>query len=169
MLWRSYFILLPSERTIIWNFGYKELARQIKDHPEINFVVEQGLDKPGYAELAFFLKTRPEILQLAVDQEIKKDYYNLGKFTPNINFENISMRRVDWEKDIYKKQALVADEIAISKNQAKEHFLEEMFKISDPRGYSIFIGYMTNPEKKCEATDYNSIYCKSYQEIQLKQ
>lgn len=160
LLWRSYFVLLPAERAITWGYGYKELAKIISENRDQTFVVEQTLGKPAYAELAFYLKTDPMVLQNSVDPAIKNNYYNLNKFNPDINFENIQARAIIWEKDIYKKQILVGNELAISKQQAREHYLKELFRINDPRGYPIFIGYETHPEEKCAKTSNESVFCK---------
>lgn len=161
LLWRSYFVLLPAERAITWGYGYKDLAKYISQNSDKKFVVEQILGKPAYVELAFYLKTDPSILQNSVDPAIKGDYYNLIKFNPDLSFSNIETRTIVWEKDIYKKQVLVGDELAISKEQAQEHYLKEVFRITDPRGYPIFIGYETDPEKKCAKTSYSSVFCKN--------
>src|SRR3989344_817131 len=89
LFWRSYFVLLPAERAISWNYGYKELARIISQNPDKTFVIDQGGGKPSYIELAFFLKIDPGILQNAVSPDIRKDYYNLSQFNPDYKFANI--------------------------------------------------------------------------------
>ena len=64
-------------------------------------------------------------------------------------FNNIETRTINWEEDIYKEQILVGDELTISENQAKEHFLEKLFEIKDPMYKIIFIAFKTNPTLKC--------------------
>jgi hypothetical protein len=49
----------------------------------------------------------------------------------------------------------------VSDSQAKEHFLAEVLKINDPRGYPIIRGFQTNPEKKCQVTNFESEFCKN--------
>lgn len=159
MIWRSYFILLPAERAIAWNYGFKQLSQFISQNPDSKFLIDQSRGKPSYIELAFFLKTNPKLLQ-DNNLKIREDYYNLNQFNPEYKFENIEIKTIDWSKDIYTKQILVGDELAISESQAKEHFLTKVFQISDPRGYPIFLGFSTNPLKKCQQTNFSSDFCK---------
>lgn len=160
MLWRSYFILLPAERAAVWGYGYKEMTDFISKNPEKKFIVEQTSGKPAYANLAFYRKTDPVILQNSMDPLIRNNYYNLNKFNPDLKFENIETRTIVWQEDIYKDQILVGDELAISKKQAEEHSLKEVFRIKDPRGYPLFIGYQTSPREKCAKTAEASVFCK---------
>lgn len=162
LLWRSYFILLPAERAVSWNYGFKEIAKFITENPRNSYVIEHIHSKPIYIELAFFLNTNPEILQNSVDPKIKNDYYNFHKFNPDYKFGNIETRTIKWEEDVYRKQILVGDELVVSETQAGEHFLTEVFVINDPRGYPVLKGFMTNPEKKCTETDYTSEHCISF-------
>lgn len=162
LLWRSYFILLPAERAVSWNYGFKEIAKFITANPQNSYVIEQIHAKPVYIELAFFLNTNPEILQNSVDPKTKNDYYNFSKFNPDYKFGNIETRTIKWEEDIYRKQVLVGDELVVSKTQAGEHFLTEVFGINDPRGYPVLKGFMTDPEKKCKETNFTTEHCVSF-------
>lgn len=160
LLWRSYFVLLPAERAVNWNYGYKELSRRILENPEANYVIDQSKGKPSYIELAFFLKPDPKLIQLQSSPNLINDYYSNTEFKSEKIIRNTQNRKMIWEEDIYKKQILVGDEFMVSDSQAKEHFLTEDFTITDPRGYPIFKGFITNPEKKCQATDNNSVLCR---------
>jgi hypothetical protein len=160
MLWRSYFILLPAERAKAWEYGYKEVAKFIEENKGERFVVEQTQGKPSYASLAFYLRTEPEVLQRGRAVLTDGDYYSNKEFTPDTKFGNIETRTIIWEQDIYKEGILVGDEIAISKTQAEEHSLTEVFRIRDSRGYPLFIGYKTNPGAKCAKTSNASPFCK---------
>lgn len=160
LLWRSYFVLLPAENGVAWNYGFKKLAKFISQNPDKQFVVENVGDKPSYIELAFFLQLDPSLLQKAVDPSFRQNYYNLNQFNSYYKFENIQTRKLKWEEDIYKIQILVGNELSISPQQAQEHFLEEILRINDPRGYPIFIGFLTNPEKKCRETNFKSNLCR---------
>lgn len=159
LLWRSYFILLPAERAISWSYGYKELSRIILENPELNYVIEQTNGKPSYIELAFFLKTDAKKIQSQADLNMIENYYNSVSFDSEKDIANTQNRKMIWEEDIYKRQVLVGDEFIVSDSQAKEHFLTEIFRISDRRGYPVFKGFITDPQKKCEATNNNSILC----------
>ncbi len=160
LLWRSYFVLLPSERAKTWGYGTKQLAEWIIAHPEINFIIDQNRSKPLYIELAFFGKVDPKIIQSSVDPKIEKDYYNNSLFFDEYNFGNINIKRLIFEDDIYKEAILVGDEYSISEDQAKEHFLTPTLEIKDPVGNIIFKGYKTNPGLKCQVTQNYSPYCK---------
>ena len=160
-LWRSYFVLLPYERAKAWNWGFDKLAVEIQKRPDEKFVLDQSRKKPIYIELAFFLKYPPEKLQESVDKSIKTNYYSNINFDNYYRFANIETRGIKWEEDIYKKQILVGDEFSVSPMQIKEHFLTQIFEILDPTREIVFRGYQTNPDLKCLATNFESIYCKS--------
>lgn len=159
LLWRSYFVLLPNERAKVWGYGFRQLASQIKSRPGEKFVIDQSRIKPAYIELAFFLKYSPEKFQKEVDQKIKENYYTDTTFNPEYNFANIETRTINWEEDIYRDQILVGDELAISKDQAKEHSLTQIFEIRDPIDQIVFQAYKTDPARKCASTSFKSVYC----------
>ena len=54
---------------------------------------------------------------------------------------------------------IVADGLAVSPIQSEEHKLELQFVIKDPIGKIVFVGYKTNPLKKCIADKYRSLEC----------
>lgn len=159
LLWRAYFVFLPSERAITWNYGYKQIAKFISDNPGQNFLVEQIHNKPSYIELAFFLKLNPEVLQNSVDPQIRTNYYNNSKFNPDYKFEKLEIRKIKWEADVYKSQVIIGDELVVSQTQKSEHFLEEVLVINDPPGHPVLKGFKTNPEEKCRNTNYLSEFC----------
>lgn len=148
-LYRSLAVLLPNERAKIWGYGFSELANEIKKNSDEKFLIDNGRIKPAYIVLAFYLKIPPEKLQKAVDQTLKTRYYFDTKWNDYYQLENFETRSIDWEEDIYKEQILVGDELAISGNQAKEHFLSQVFEIKGPTGEIVFKGYKTNPILKC--------------------
>ena len=165
LLWRSYFILTPKERAKVWAYGFSQLAEQIKTHPNEKFLIDQSerirAQNPAYIQLVFHLKLPPEELQKGVDQSIKENYYTDPKFDQEYNFANIEIRPIYWEKDIYKEQILVGDEISISTKQVQEHSLTKIFEIRDPIDQIIFQGFKTNPNEKCMKNLNQSIYCKN--------
>lgn len=145
--WRSYFVFLPKERAIAWQYGFKKLAAEVTKRPGMHFVIDQTRLKPAYINMAFYLKYPPTDFQKTVDQNIKDNYYANLPFNDHYNFDQIETRNVDWKTDIYKKQILVGDEYTISESQAKEHSLTKIFEIRDPLERIIFMGFETNPEK----------------------
>lgn len=162
-LYRSYGILLPNERAKTWGYGFEQLTEEIKKRPNEQFLIDSSRIKPAYIELAFFLQIPPNKLQDAVDQSIKKNYYDNTKWDSYYRFANIETRNINWEEDIYKDQILVGDELAISENQAKEHFLEKVFEVRSPSKEIIFKAFKTNPDLKCKNSRQTSdTHCNFY-------
>jgi 4-amino-4-deoxy-L-arabinose transferase-like glycosyltransferase len=160
LLWRSYFVLLPNERALNWNYGHQQLAEKIKSEPDTHFVIDQNRTNPAYLILAFYLKTPPSEIQNAADPIIKTQYYSNDKFDQEYKYANLETRYINWESDIYTKQILVGDTIAISENQAKEHSLIKHFEITDPFLKPLFVGWQTHPEIKCKSAGANRDLCK---------
>ncbi|OGE38075.1 hypothetical protein A3F00_04735 [Candidatus Daviesbacteria bacterium RIFCSPHIGHO2_12_FULL_37_11] len=148
-LYRSLAVLLPNERAKIWGYGFQELAKEITKYPDKKFLIDNGRIKPAYIELAFYLKIPPKNLQDAVDQSVKKKYYLNTSWNDHYIMNGFETRTINWEEDIYKNQILVGDELAISQQQANEHFLRQVFEIKSPKGEIIFKGFETNPNLKC--------------------
>ena len=158
-LWRSYFVLLPRERAKVWGYGFDQLVKEIETRPSDTFLIDQSRIKPVYIELAFFLRYPPQKFQEAVNQTIKNNYYGNTVFSDKYNFANIETGTLNWEKDIYRNLIIVGDELAISSQQAEEHYLTQVFEIKDPIGYVIFKAYKTNPLLKCASEKIKSLYC----------
>lgn len=159
--WRSYFVLLPSERATIWGYGYNQLADEIKKRPEEKFIVDESRSKPSYIELLFFLKYPPAEFHKIINPDIRNNYYTNLNFDTSYAFANIETRNITWEKDIYKNQILVGDEFAVSEKQAKEHFLTIVFEIRDPLDNVVFRGYKTNPKEKCANISQKNPLCNN--------
>jgi hypothetical protein len=145
-LWRGYFVFLPKERAMYWQYGFNSLANEIKTRPDTHFVVDQSRLKPAYINLAFYLEYPPELFQRQVDQVVKNTYYLGTKFNNYYSFGQIETRNVDWETDPLKEQILIGDEYTISDSQAEEHKLTKAFEIRDPLNRIVFIGWETHPE-----------------------
>jgi 4-amino-4-deoxy-L-arabinose transferase-like glycosyltransferase len=159
LLWRSYFVLLPNERAKYWGYGLEQLSEIVQANPEKIFVIDQGRIKPVFPQMAFFLKYPPEKYQTETERGVKDNYYTNPDFIPEYTFANIEARDIYWGEDIYVKQILVGDELAISDQQAKEHVLSKIFEIRSPVDEVLFAGYETNPSKKCEL-DPENVNCK---------
>ncbi len=147
-LYRSLAVLQPNERAVNWSYGFDKLAQEIKKRPNEQFIIDDSRMKPVYIELAFFLKLPPKDLQKAVDQTIKNDYYMNSKWDSHYKLDQFETRAIDWRVDAYRDEYLVGDELSISQQQVKEHFLTEEFSILSPTGEIIFKGYKTNPQLK---------------------
>lgn len=149
VLWRGYFVFLSNEKSATWEYGYQNLAQEITEHKNEHFVIDNTRSPLTYIQLAFFMKLFPEVLQNAAGKEIKNDYYNNTTINPSYSFENVEVRPIFWETDIYKNQILVGDSLAFSDKQISEHKLTRVFQIKDPQNNIVFEGYRTDPQKKC--------------------
>lgn len=156
-LYRSYFILLPVERAVDWDYGNEQLANEIMKNPEMNFVIDQSRKKPTYEHLLFFMKYSPSKFQEEMDFDVAK-YYKDTSFDESINFSNVELRGINWQEDIYEDKILVGDDLAISDEQVEEHFLNKQYEIVAPNGEIVWVGYSTNPDEKCLA-DSKNIHC----------
>ena len=148
-LWRSYFVLFPSERATFWNHGHRQLAQIIRQYPDTPIIIDN--QKPSYITLAFFLQTPPSKFQK--QNFIVSNYYHQTKFDQTRQIDNIEFRSIHWKTDIYKEQILIGSQLAISPDQATEHCLEPIFTIKNPQNKISFQGYKTNPTQKIAQKD----------------
>ena len=148
LLWRSYFIFFPKERSAYWSYGYEQLAEIIRENPEISYVIDTARAETGYSGLLFYLVYPPAEFQKQFPPEVANNYYSDPRVDKSYAFGNIKLRGVSWEKDPLIDQVLVGDPLTISDGQAREHFLSRVFEIKDPNGRPILIGYQTNPARK---------------------
>ena len=148
---RSYFVLLPRERSAIWGAGYPRLAEYIKEHPDTIFVIDQsprtGPKDIAYIQLAFYLKIDPKIVQSDQDKKIAEDYYNLINYSFEHNFLNLEMRQIEWGESNYRDVIFVGDNVTLSDNEIRLHNLKREFEIFDPHGAVLFRGYRTSPTR----------------------
>lgn len=158
--WRSYFILLKSERAATWGYGYEQLADYIKNSSE-HFVIDTSRIKPPHILMAFYMKIDPAAYQKFSQDKITNGYYS--DLSQDMDYEllNFSTRQIDWKKDVYVKQILVGDELAVSETQAEEQKLKKVFEIKDPLGHIVFQGYETNPDEKCKSINNENPLCYS--------
>ena len=152
LLLRSYFILFPVERANAWNYGYDQVSEYIRLHTDLQFVVDNTQNPRNYILLLYFLNYPPELYQNEVDEMYKVDYYKSLPPEDTYKFGNIEVRAINWESDSYHDQIIVGPPLAISENQAKDHFLERIFEIEGLDKNTIFNFYKTNPDKKCKTT-----------------
>lgn len=157
LLWRGYFIFLPNEKAIAWEYGYQNLAEEITTYKNEHFVIDNARKFLVYLQLAFFMKLPPQMLQNAVSEEIRKDYYNNTMTNSNYSFENVEVRNIAWKTDIYKNQILVGDSLTFSDEQIRGHQLTQIFQIKDSMNNIVFEGYKTNPLKVCENLKVNNL------------
>src|SRR3989344_598234 len=152
LLWRSYFVLLPQERAVIWGYGYPHLAQIIKDNPDKVYVIDQSKrPKPqdiAYIQLAFYLNLPPEKLQAYYGNEVTGGYYTKTEVTFTHKFANIETKPIDLGEAVWRDVILVGDLVAISDPEVKLHNLTQVFEIKDPNNQIIYRGFQTNPKPK---------------------
>ncbi|MFC1649229.1 hypothetical protein ACFL2C_00765 [Patescibacteria group bacterium] len=161
-LWRSYFVLFPTLYAKSWDYGYRELVQEIETRPDTKILIDENRNNPSYIKLAFFMQLDPEILQQSVDMPIAEDYYGGQEFVSDYQFQNIEVRNLVWDKDIYDEQLIIGDTLAISDDQAKEHELTKVFQIFDPSEKVVFAGFVTNPHAKCQKISFQNKLCDPY-------
>lgn len=146
-LYRSNFILLPNERFSEWKYGFSQLAANLTQYKNEKILIDDPKGN-AYIELLFFLKYDPKDYQKTISPKIISEYYRNVEYDRTSSFGNIQVRTIKWRQDVYEDQVIVATPLAISGDQAEEHFLEKVFTVSDPKSETIFNGFRTNPDLK---------------------
>lgn len=149
MLYSSYFILFQYERSGIYGYPYQKLIELIVQYPKSNLVLDSDDTFPTYIWIAFYQKFDPNKLQEISSPRIGKNYYSGMPFNGRYRLDNIEIRPIYWEDDIYKDQILVGTPISISQKQAEEHMLTKVFEIPDYSGKLYLTGYQTHPRQHC--------------------
>lgn len=140
---RSYFILFPKLNAAAWGYGYQQLAEFIAEHPNKQFVIDQTRMKPAYIEMAFFLKTAPQVVQTAADPKIRQNYYQQTEFTAQTQFASMVFRPIRYMDDVNPNTIIVGDPLTLSDGQAQDNGLHKTFEIRDPINTLIFTGFAT--------------------------
>jgi hypothetical protein len=156
LLWRGYFVFLPQQRATWWSYGYSQLSEIITQKPDKKFIIDNGRTGSIYMLILYYTKYPPQDLQTKFSSEFIKNYYSNPPFNPNYDFANTEIRPINWENDTLQDAIIVGDPLAISKEQAIEHFLTKEFEIKDPLNKTVLTGYRTNPKQK-NKTNANKI------------
>jgi len=146
LLWRSLFVLLPNERFSAWKYGYEELAQKINKGSSPKILIDDTIGT-SYTEILFFNKFDPSKLQRERKIDLTK-YYQLTEWEGKQSFGNYQARPLFWKNDVFEEQLIIAAPLAVSENQAKEHFFTKAFDIIGPDSKIIFNAYLTNPQLK---------------------
>lgn len=153
-LYNSYFILFKYERADNFGYSYIKLLEFIEkddNYPQRKFVVDNSRDLGAGVRMAYLKSYNPSKLQQALGSVVGDQYYSSLEFEENYTLDNIEARPIFWKKDVYKDQFLVGDNLAISDEQIKEHFLKLEFEIKDIQGNVALRGYSTHPTAKRES------------------
>lgn len=147
LLWRSYFVLLPGQRAVWWNYGAKEIAQFIKENPNEKIVIDNTRDQALYSPIIFYLQQDPQEFQKQFT-EIKARYYQNPAFSSTVNIGSAITRSINWETDPLNTSYLISDPLGISDDQAKEHFLKKIKEIKDQTGKVHYQIFKTDPQSK---------------------
>ncbi len=129
-----------------WDAGVEEMINEVKDE-SLPIVIDNTRGEI-YSQVLFFTIFDPAKYQRENFEVDGKNYYvDMGRNkTKQIN--NISVRPIRWDKDIYKEQILVGDALSINEEQISEHCLTVLFEVKDVEGKTIFKGVKTHPKEK---------------------
>lgn len=148
-LYISYFVLLKYERAENYGYSYLELLKTINHMKNNKFVIDSARDLAIGIRYAYLEKYDPLALQKILGGQINNQYYNTFEFDEPYAMDNLEVRPIVWQKDIYQDQILVGDLLAISDNQAKEHYLKFFFDIKNMAGDIVLKAYKTDPKINC--------------------
>lgn len=143
-LYSSVIILNEYYRGSEWNYGWEEVAQEIKRmDPSLPVVVDNSRSEP-YSQLLFFLSYDPQRFQNENFEVSNEEYYtnmerNLTKY-----IGNIVTRPIHWDTDVWQVQYLIGDALAISDQQIAIHELELIRDIRYPDGTITFRIVKTN-------------------------
>lgn len=131
-----------------WDFGTKELTQELTKYKNTPIVVDNARGV-NYSQILFFTKYDPHTYQINNFEVSDKEYYtNMNRNNTKI-IDNIILRPINWEKDIFIEQILVGDKNMMNDNTIKEHCLQKLFEIKGADNQTImFVGVKTNPEMK---------------------
>lgn len=165
-LYLSYFVLLKYERSENYGYSYLELLKKIAPQMGTKFIVDSSRELGTGIRFAFLKEYNPLFLQQVLSKQIKGQYYSNFEFDEPYVLDNIEVRPIIWEEDIYKEQVLVGDLLAISDDQVNEHYLRFLFDVKDMAGNLFLKAYATDPKRKCEEAVFkgetNLRHCREY-------
>ena len=144
-------VLLQYDRARAWNSEYRDLSTFLRDFDQETVLVDNSRLGPAYILFAFYRRADPSLLQSQSSEGFLQNYYSRPEPDPVKNLANTQFRPVDWQTDIYRKQIISADIMAVSPQQAREHFLYKLGEITDFDGKPVLVIYRTDPASKCRS------------------
>ena len=129
-----------------WEEGIEEMVKNI-DKQILPIVVDNARGEI-YSQILFFTRANPKEYQQNNFEVNEKDYYINMLRVKEKQINNIAVRPLIWEKDIFIEQILVGDILTINENQMKEHCLSLVFEVKDREGKVIYRGVKTHPKDK---------------------
>ena len=148
-LYSSVIIINELYRAQAWNYGWEEVVDVITTRldPKIPIVIDNARED-GYIQLLFFLKYDPATYQKSNNEVALSEYYTNMQRVDSRQIGNITSRKIDWTPDTMKEQYLIGDNLAISNEQIKLHYLTPITDIFYPDGSTAFRVVKTNPNLK---------------------
>jgi hypothetical protein len=143
LLWRSYFVLLPSLQSTAWNYGYDQITKIIRSYPNNPIVIDNFRNPRLYSLILFHLSYPPKNLHHQLGNYYRDDYYNQLINFDNLELGNISIRPINLQHDSKPGTLIIGDELTLSPSEALSHNLQLISEIKDPLVHSIFYIYQT--------------------------
>jgi 4-amino-4-deoxy-L-arabinose transferase-like glycosyltransferase len=132
-----------------WDFGWKPVTDAIKEleDPNLPILVDNSRGE-AYIHLLFFLKFDPDTYQNSNFEVPLTEYYT--NMTRNLtkNMGKITVKNLEWGNDtMFKEQYIIADGMAVSEQQAKDHNMTILDEFIFPNRDVAFRILKTNPKK----------------------
>lgn len=141
-LCRSLLVLLPAERSERWAV-YQSVFARLADS-SIPAIVDD--DKPVYALYLFYNQVSPRYVQ-TLQPLSWPEYYTNPSWQDYYTDPHVTFRPITWKTDVYTNLVLIGDQLAVSPDQAKEHFLTKTLTYST-FGHEWLVGWQTDPTTK---------------------
>lgn len=133
-------------RGYAWEEGVEEMVGKIKNE-SLPIVVDNARGEI-YSQILFFTQADPKNYQEINFEVNRDDYYTNMDRNEIKQINNITVKPIKWEEDIYKEKILVGDAMSISEEQINEHCLTVVFEVKDKEEKIIFRGVKTHPKDK---------------------
>lgn len=147
-LYLSIFKFNDYYRSSYWGYGAKELVQAIEKTDHTLPVVLDNARNEIYIQALFFTKYDPKKYQQDNFEVNSQEYYTNMNRVEEKNIGRINVRRIFWKEDIYKEQYLAGDTLALDEGNIREHCLEVVVEVKNPKGEVVYRLVKTNPEKK---------------------
>jgi len=141
--YRKYFVLFRYERTNEFGYLDTKLFEILKEYNNEDIIIDfSRRDIATGLRAAYYLRYPPRKFQEETGKKFLNHYYDSdAPVEDNYQFGNIRVKSIDWREDVVPGVFLVADDLAISEKQAKEHNLTKIFEIDEPVGVRKLVGY----------------------------
>ncbi len=147
-LYINYFHISKHERKADYSGLFNELFQFTREKVDSHVVVE--LSEPNAYGIALFAyQYNLDKYQKDINLDLN-NYYGDIAVPKTFSIENLSIRPIDWENDIYLDQYLAGDERTIADYKAEESGLILVQKFTANLDLHQVAIYKTNPIKKCK-------------------